>query len=118
DVFSIDELRKILSVRYANEANSFEIVPLGKDVPHLIVMIMQNVGTLRYIESFEKAGFAPDNPDNNLDPDGFTTLYYGRPESAEDIWNRQIVSASDAMRATEEFAATLTLPTAIRWVEL
>ena len=118
DVFSIAELREILSVRYDNDANSFEIVPFGKDVPHLTVAIKQNISVINYFDSSEGAGFVSDNPDNNLDPNGFTILYYESPASGEEYCNRQIVSASDAMRAAEEFAATLTLPAAIRWTEL
>jgi hypothetical protein len=118
DVFSNAELRQALLIRYNNGVNSFEIVPIGQDVPHLTVIIKQDVGTLHYIESFEKAGFVPDNPENNLDPSGFTTLYYGMPSSIHKTSNRQIVAASDALRAAEEFAATQALPTSLRWIEL
>lgn len=118
DVFSVAELREILSMRYDNDANSFEIVPFEKDLPHLTVIIKQKSATLYYLESFDKPGFVPDNTDNNLDQDNFTMLYYGSPHSAEDIWNRQIVSDSDAMRAAEEFAVTMALPTAVQWVAL
>jgi hypothetical protein len=118
DVFSVAELREILSMRYDNDANSFEIVPFGKDVPHLTIVIKQNMSVLNYFDSSETAGFVSDNPDNKLDPNGFTTLYYQSPVSGEEYWNRQIVSASDAMRAAEEFAVTMALPTAVRWVEL
>jgi hypothetical protein len=118
DVFSIVELREILSMRYDNEANSFEIVHIGDSFPHLTILIKQKFATLRYLESFDKPGFVPDNPDNNLDQDGFTTLYYGSPNSAEDVWNRQIVSDSEAIMATEEFAVTAMLPTVIKCVEL
>jgi hypothetical protein len=62
---------------------------------------------IHYIESFEDAGFTPDNPDNDFDQNGFTTLYYGSLESTQEIWNRQIVSSTDATRAAEEFATTL-----------
>jgi hypothetical protein len=118
DVFSNAELREALSIRYDNGVNSFDIVPIGQSAPHLTVIVNQNVGTLHYIESFQKAGFVPNNPENNLDPNGFTTLYYGMPNSIQETSNPQIVAASDALRAAEEFAATHALPTSIRWTEL
>jgi hypothetical protein len=118
DVFSVPELREILATRYGNDANSFEIVPFGKHVPHLTIVVKQNLSVLNYFDSTDTAGFVSDNPDNNLDQNGFTTFYYQSPISGEEYWNRQIVSASDAMRAAEEFAVTIALPTAVRWVEL
>jgi hypothetical protein len=117
DVFSINELRDALSVRYDGGVNSFEITPIGLEVPHLTVIIKHDVATLHF-ESAEKGQFAVHNPGNNLDPDGFTILYYGSPNEIQETWNPQIVTTSDALRAAEEFATTQALPTSIQWTEL
>jgi Immunity protein Imm1 len=118
NVLSVTELHQMLSVRYDGGVNSFEIAPIGQDAPHLTVVIRRDIATLHY-DSAENAGFAPYNPENGLDPDGFTTLYYGMPNAIQETWNPQIVTTSEALRAAEEFATTEgRLPTSIRWTEL
>jgi hypothetical protein len=84
------------------------IYPLYKD----------NTGVLNYFDSSKGKDSVSDNPDNGLDRDDLTTLYYENAKVGEEFMNRQIASASDAMKAAGEFAATLTLPTAIPWSEL
>ena len=118
DVFSIAELREVLSTRYENNANSFEIEPLKNKDSHLTVIIKDIFGVINYFDSTKDENFVSDNPDNSLDRDGFTTLYYENAKVGEEFMNRQIVSASDAMRAAEEFAVTMALPTAVQWIEL
>ena len=117
DVFSIADLREMLLVRYDNEANSFDIAPIGEDVPHLTVIIKQDVATLWY-ESVEKDTFVSYNPENNLDPTAFTILYFGMPNEIQSTRNNQIVAASVALRAAEEFAVTRAPPTSIQWLTL
>src|SRR5262245_4409826 len=117
DVFSIAELREMLLVRYDNEANSFDIAPIGEDAPHLTIIIKQDVATLWY-ESVEKDTFVSYNPENNLDPTAFTILYFGMPNEIQSTRNNQIVAASVALRAAEEFAVTQAPPTSIQWLTL
>jgi hypothetical protein len=117
EVFSIAELREILSVRYDNDANSFDISPLGQVYPHLTVIIKQDIATLWYL-SEDKDTFVPYNPENNFDPNGWTILYYGAPNEIQNTRNNQIVAASDALRAAEEFAVTQATPSSIRWSEV
>jgi hypothetical protein len=93
DILPIAELREMLSVRCDNEANSYEISPIGQDVPHLTVIVKQDVATLWY-ESVNKDYFVSYNPENNLDSNGWTILYYGLPNAIQDTRNTQIVAAS------------------------
>jgi hypothetical protein len=118
DVGTIEELRAVLAKRFligGSQVNSFELSHDSQS-PMMNILVKDGLASIWYTADEDSPG---SNSVGSVEgvPKGEGTVFYFHGER-EWVPNESIVSMSEASYAAEEFFASGTRPTSVRWLDL
>ena len=117
-VSSIEELRRILSERYANDANEFWLSDETKDFPCMAILVKGSLASVTFFEDEDDIGSQSAGRNNNLKAGTFTVFYTNTPNEEIEIHSEMVVSEEAAAKAAEQFFSERKMPRCMEWQKL
>jgi hypothetical protein len=115
---SLSEFERVLEKRYGPDVNGFWISHDEKRNPAISLLVKGDLSYILYFPDENHPGFASVGRIERLDRDGFTTFRFETVEQEQEVWNRQVIPLTDALKAAVEFFTSEKLPQSIEWEEL
>jgi hypothetical protein len=115
---TLEELEKILKIRYGTGVNEYWICEEGEENPYpwLAVLINNEYATLTYFPDEGHPGYQ--SVGKNTDLDEYTIFYVNTPTEEIEVANKFIVPFSKALEAIKEYFLILSIPNCLEWNEL
>lgn len=115
---TMDDLVKILQIRYGDDVNEFWITNEDEENPCLAILVNKNYANVSYFPKAGHLGFQSIGNIKDLSPNGYSVFYTNTPEEELEISNEMIILFEQALVAAKEFVITKEKPTSIDWYEL
>ncbi|OUM58561.1 hypothetical protein PIROE2DRAFT_64322 [Piromyces sp. E2] len=117
EVFNIEEIEKILLIRYGNNVNEFWLT-IDKKIPCLAILVNNDKATITYFIKEGHPGFQSLNKNTNNDNNKYSVFYTNTPTEEIEIDNNNVISIDLVNDVVKEFYNTHQKPTCIEWMEL
>ncbi len=117
DCKSLEDLNNVLSNRYENDANEFELYGSG-EYPFMTILVSCEWACVHYFESEDDCGRYAYCDEKLLDEDEYTDFYVGSATSKTEISNKLVIPFSLALIAVQDFFLYSKMSEKIKWFEL
>ena len=114
-VYTLDELRQILSMRFGNESNEFWISEDTGEFPCMAILVKGNLANVSFFDDENDIGSQSVGGEPKTGT--FTVFYTNTPEEEIEIHDEFTVSAEVAVKAAEEFFTKRQMPRCIAWIK-
>ncbi|MGD9155142.1 MAG: hypothetical protein PVG90_06545 [Bacillota bacterium] len=114
---SLKDLNCLLTSRYENDANEFELYGSEK-YPFMTILVSNEWACVHFFESEDDCGRYAYCDEKAIKDDGYTTFYMGSPTSMTEISNKLVIPFSLALAIAQDFFLFLKISEKTKWFEL